>query len=55
MDKSFIVDVINLLKESENNEDIHVYAAIAPPAISSQFTYAKIEQVVSGIKKIRFS
>ncbi len=53
MDKSFIVDVINLLKESENNEDIHVYAAIAP-AISSQFTYAKIEQVVSGIKKLGF-
>ncbi|SHI19033.1 4Fe-4S dicluster domain-containing protein [Sporanaerobacter acetigenes] len=53
MDKSFIVDVIELLKETKKNDDIHVYAAIAP-AISSQFTYAKIEQVVCGIKKLGF-
>ena len=53
MDKSFIVDVINLLKEARNNTDIHVYATIAP-AISSQFTYAKIEQVVCGIRKLGF-
>ncbi len=53
MDKSFIVDVINLLKESKNNECIHVYAAIAP-SIFSQFTHVKIEQVISGIKKLGF-
>lgn len=53
MDKSFIVDVLHLLKESKTNDGIHVYAAIAP-AISSQFTYAKIEQVVCGIKKLGF-
>ena len=53
MDKSFIVDVIKILDESKKNKDIHVYAIIAP-AISSQFTYAKIEQVVSGIKKLGF-
>ncbi|SHH38663.1 [FeFe] hydrogenase, group B1/B3 [Caloranaerobacter azorensis DSM 13643] len=53
MDKSYIVDVINLIKEAKNNENIRVYAIIAP-AISSQFTYAKIEQVVSGIKKLGF-
>lgn len=53
MDKSFIVDVINILNESKHNDNIHVYATIAP-AIASQFTYANIEQVVSGIKKLGF-
>lgn len=53
MDKSYIVDVIELLKEAKSSDDIHVYAVIAP-AISSQFTYAKIEQVVCGIKKLGF-
>ncbi|MBU5438603.1 4Fe-4S dicluster domain-containing protein [Tissierella sp. MSJ-40] len=53
MDKSYIVDVINLLKEAKDNDDVHVYAAIAP-AIASQFTYARIEQVVCGIKALGF-
>lgn len=53
MDKSYIVDIIELLKESQQNDDLHVYAAIAP-AIASQFTYASIEQVVCGIKELGF-
>ncbi len=53
MDKSFVVDVVNLLQKSKNDDTMHVYAVIAP-AISSQFTYAKIGQVVSGIKKLGF-
>jgi [FeFe] hydrogenase (group B1/B3) len=53
MDKSYILDVIDLLSESNNNKDYKVYAIIAP-AISSQFTYAKIEQVITGIKKLGF-
>ena len=53
MDKSYIVDVIELLKEAKANNNIKVYAVIAP-AISSQFTYAKIGQVVNGIKKLGF-
>lgn len=53
MDKSFIVDVVNLLKESKNNENIHVYAAVAP-SIFSQFSHVKIEQVISSIKKLGF-
>lgn len=53
MDKSSAVDVTNILLESKVDKDIHVYAIIAP-AISSQFTYAKIGQVVSGIKKLGF-
>lgn len=52
-DKSFIVDVINLIKKSNNNEDYKVYAVVAP-SISSQFTYAKLGQVISGIKALGF-
>ncbi|QUH27680.1 4Fe-4S dicluster domain-containing protein [Vallitalea guaymasensis] len=53
MDKSSIVDVIRLIEESAKNNNYKVYAMIAP-AISSQFTYAKIEQVITGIKKLGF-
>lgn len=53
MDKSYILDIIDLLIDSNNNNNYKVYAIIAP-AISSQFTYAKIEQVVTGIKKLGF-
>ncbi|MEA4894159.1 MAG: 4Fe-4S dicluster domain-containing protein [Oscillospiraceae bacterium] len=53
MDKSYILDVISLLKNSCNNENYKVYAIVAP-SISSQFTYAKLGQVVSGIKQLGF-
>ncbi|PKM72044.1 MAG: ferredoxin [Firmicutes bacterium HGW-Firmicutes-16] len=53
MDKSLILDVIGLLKNSCNNENYKVYALVAP-SISSQFNYAKIGQVVSGIKQLGF-
>lgn len=53
MDKSYIVDVINLIKESQKEKNFNVYAVIAP-AISSQFTYATIGQVVNAIKKLGF-
>ena len=53
VDKSFVVDVVNLIKESDNNKNYKTYAMIAP-AIVSQFKYAKIEQIVTGIKKIGF-
>jgi [FeFe] hydrogenase (group B1/B3) len=52
-DKSFILDVIEMLKNSQNNEAYKVYAVIAP-SISSQFTYAKLGQVISGIKRLGF-
>lgn len=48
-DKSFILDAIEMLKNKENK----VFAVIAP-SISSQFTYAKLGQVVSGIKALGF-
>lgn len=53
VDKSFVTDVIDILKKSEQNTKYNVYAVIAP-AIVSQFKYAKIEQVVTGIKLLGF-
>jgi len=53
VDKSFITDVLSILKESNNNEKYKVYAVIAP-SIVSQFKYAKVEQVITGIKKLGF-
>ena len=47
-DKSWILPVIDLLKS-----DSKVYAIVAP-SISSQFSYAKLGQVVSGIKELGF-
>lgn len=53
MDKSFILDVVNLIKQSNDNQDYKLYAVVAP-SISSQFSYAKLGQVISGIKKLGF-
>jgi len=52
-DKSFILDTIKLLKNSNGNIDYKVYAVVAP-SISSQFSYAKLGQVVTGIKQLGF-
>ena len=52
-DKSYILDVIDLLKKSRDNKEYKVYAVVAP-AISSQFTYAKLGQVITGLKKLGF-
>jgi [FeFe] hydrogenase (group B1/B3) len=52
-DKSQIVEVINELKAAEANKQSHIYAVVAP-AISSQFTFAKIGQVITAIKKLGF-
>lgn len=52
-DKSFILDVIDMIKKSEGNSKYKVYAVVAP-SIASQFTYAKLGQVVTGIEKLGF-
>ena len=52
-DKSYILDVIDIIKKSENNSKYKVYAVVAP-SISSQFTYAKLGQVITGLKKLGF-
>ena len=53
MDKSYILDAIELIKNSDNNNKYKVYAMVAP-SISSQFTYAKIGQVIKGLKELGF-
>ena len=52
-DKSEITDVMKLLDESLSSHKFKVYAVIAP-AIVSQFKYAKIEQIVTGIHMLGF-
>ena len=52
MDKSFILDVIEMIKNKDKNDD-KLYAVVAP-SISSQFSYAKLGQVVTGIKELGF-
>ena len=52
-DKSYILNVIDIIKKSQNNEKYKVYAVVAP-SISSQFTYAKLGQVISGLKELGF-
>lgn len=53
MDKSYILDVIDIIKKSENNQKYKVFAVVAP-SISSQFRYAKLGQVISGLKELGF-
>lgn len=52
-DKSFILNVIDLLKKSRQGKDYKLYAVVAP-SVSSQFTYAKLGQVITGLKKLGF-
>lgn len=52
-DKSFILNVIDILKKSEGNQKYKTYAVVAP-SISSQFTYAKLGQVITGLKELGF-
>ena len=55
-DKSYIVNAINILKGSrtESGEKKYKTFAIVAPSISSQFTYAKLGQVVTGLAKLGF-
>ncbi len=53
MEKSYVLDVVDMLKESNNGKNFKIYAVIAP-AIVSQFKYVKIEQIVTAIHKLGF-
>lgn len=53
MDKSYILDSIEIIKNSEENKNYKVYAMVAP-SISSQFSYAKLGQVIKGLKELGF-
>ena len=52
-DRSFIINVIDMLKKSQGNTKYKVYALVAP-AIGSQLNYAKLGQVITGIKELGF-
>lgn len=52
-DKSFILNVIDILKAGEQGKNYNTYALVAP-SVSSQFRYAKLGQVVTGLKELGF-
>lgn len=52
-DRSYILNVIDLLKKSLADPASRLYALVAP-SISSQFRYAKLGQVITGLKKLGF-
>lgn len=52
-DKSYILEAIRILKESEGNTKYKVYAVVAP-SIYSQFEQTTVEHVVSGLKRLGF-
>ncbi|MEG0615146.1 MAG: monomeric [FeFe] hydrogenase, partial [Oscillospiraceae bacterium] len=52
-DKSYILQAIKMIKESENNTKYKVYAVTAP-SMASQYENITIEQVVDGIKHLGF-
>ena len=53
MDKSYILDAVDFIKNSNQNQDYKVYAIVAP-SVSSQFSYAKLGQVITGLKELGF-
>ncbi len=53
-DKSYILDVIRILQESRNAQEPYKVFAVVAPSISSQFTYAKLGQVISGLRSLGF-
>lgn len=54
MDKSYIVSVVEMLKEALTGGETEVVAVVAP-SIATQFVYAKPGQVIKGLKKLGFS
>ncbi|MBQ8971820.1 MAG: 4Fe-4S dicluster domain-containing protein [Clostridia bacterium] len=52
-DKSFIVDAVRLLRESENNKKYHVYTVIAP-SVAGQYADIDVKQVMGGLLELGF-
>ena len=52
-DRSYILNVIDLLKKSAADQKMKLYAVVAP-SISSQFKYARLGQVITGLKELGF-
>ena len=53
MDKTFMINAIDLIKKSQCGKHYKIYAVVAP-SISSQFRYAKLGQVITGLKVLGF-
>ncbi len=53
-DRSYILDVIDMIQASNGGKNYKVYAMIAP-SIASQFKYAELGQVLSAIKLLGFT
>ena len=53
-DRSYILDVIDIIKGSENGKKYRVYAMVAP-SIATQFRYATVGQVLQAIKLLGFT
>lgn len=53
VDKSFVLPVLELIRNSWNNTNYHVYAVVAP-AIASQFLGVPTGKVFSAIKELGF-
>lgn len=53
VDKSFILNVVDMLRRAKEQDGPKVYAVIAP-SIASQFSYAKLGQVIHAIKECGF-
>ncbi len=54
-DKSFIVNVVEMLKDKISGKHKGNLYAVVAPSVASQFTYAKLGQVITGIKSLGFS
>lgn len=54
MDKSYIKDAIDILKDSDYSKKYPVVAIVAP-SISSQFKYATLAQIATAIHQLGFS
>ncbi len=52
-DKSFIMDAVDLIKKRMKDENMHLYALIAP-AIATQFDNCKLSQVITALKQLHF-
>ncbi len=53
-DRSYILDVVDLIKQSEAGKNYALYALIAP-SIAGQFLPAELSQVVTGLRRLGFT
>ena len=53
-DRSYILDVIDMIKGANGGKNYKVYAMVAP-SIASQFRYASLGQVLTAIKLLGFT